>query len=157
MKPVYLFSLVCLMLIGGVSCTHKSHDYNVHGDYLLIGDVGGFAMLPVYPFYLISNGELRKDTAVSSTNFPSDISGFRFNTLLPASKYETVKNLPSAIPAELLNHNNETIGLIFPDMGHTVVWASVNGVTYKWYFEGDQSNSSAAVQQFVTGLQVVFQ
>ena len=119
--------------------------------------MGGFINKPTTNFYRISNGLLTEDTSVRYGYPPTDVSQLNFNITLPATRYDSVKSLLTSIPSDLLSKNNMHIGGIFPDLGYTDVWASINGVSYKWYFEGDQSTSSPAIQQFVNSLQVIFQ
>ena len=156
MKSILIFCLFLLLLSGATSCKHDGK-YKISGDYMIIGQAGGFVGPGAFTnYYLISGGTLKEDTTVLNSLPPADISRFNFNITLPSTKYATVSNLLSAIPSELLSRNNTHIGGIYPDMGYTDVRASINGTTYRWYFEGDQSTSSIAVQQFYDSVQVVF-
>ena len=154
MKPILIFCLLLLLL--ATSCTHRGSSNTISGDYMIIGSAGGFTSR-ASTYYRISGGQLWADTVVLSYHVPTNISDFHFNTLLPASKYATVKNLLSQVPAELLSRNKQDIGNYIPDMGYTDVRTSVNGASYQWTFEGDQSGSSTAIQQFLDSVRVVFQ
>ena len=157
MKPVSAFCLLLLLLTGATSCRHGI-SHTISGDYMVIGNAGGFVgPQATTNYFLISGGTLKEDTTVLNSLPPADISGFHFNITLPSSKYATVKNLIYTIPSELLSRNNTHIGGIYPDMGYTDVRTSINGTTYRWYFEGDQSGSSTAIQQFLDSVRVVFQ
>lgn len=157
MKTIFTYCIILALAICGASCTHKNHnDYPVAGDYLVIGHPGGFVNTPLITYYLIANTHLTKDTAVPYGAVPDDISKFNFNAPGTTAQYDSVKNLPSSIPSELLSRNNQNIGQLVPDMGYYDVRASVNGAVYKWSFEGDQSGSSAAIQQFVTQAETLF-
>ena len=156
MKPVFAICLSMLLLVSTTSCRHGI-SRTISGDYMIIGRAGGFVGTQATTnYYLISGGTLKQDTSVLSTLPPADISGFNFNITMPSSKYAAVKNLIYTIPSELLSRNNAHIGGIYPDMGYTDVRTSINGTVYRWYFEGDQSTSSIAIQQFFDSVQVVF-
>src|ERR1019366_2256279 len=106
MKPVFSFCVLLLFIIADTSCMHKSNNYTITGDYMIIGHPGGFVASPTINYYLISNGQVREDTTVLYGVLPDDISKFNFNIVLSAAKYDSVKNLPSSIPSELLSRNN---------------------------------------------------
>ena len=108
-------------------------------------------------YYLISNGQLKKNVSNGNNNVPDDITKFNFTTVQSASKYASVKDLLTSIPPELLSQNNAHIGDFWPDAGYTDIRTSINGVAYRWYFEVGQSGSSQAIQQFLAKANVVFQ
>ena len=156
MKRPYSSCLLLLLIIAGTSCKHNSADYTITGDYMIIGRAGGFVALPYDTYYLISGSQLREDTTVPYAAIPDDISKFNFNIVMPASKYDSVKNLPASIPSELLGRNNQTIGSYIPDAGYTDIRTSINGVAYKWIFAPDQSSSSPAIHHFLDSVAIVF-
>jgi hypothetical protein len=144
-------------MLAVASCT-KGIKSTISGDYMIIGQAGGFVgPAATSKYYLINNGQLKEDTTVLNTQPPADITGFHFTFTLPASKYDRVKSLLTSVPSELLSRNGEHIGRLFPDAGYTDVRTSINGKTYRWYFEGDQSINSTVVQQFYDSVQVIFQ
>jgi hypothetical protein len=151
-------NLLLVLLVFGMSSCQKNKLKNatiVAGDYMIVGWTGGFAGTSVHNYYLISHGEVRKDVA-QWKQVPDDLSKFDFSEVIPVSKYNAVKDIPNSIPAELLNMNNQDIGVAFPDAGFTDIRTTINGVPYRWAFEADISASSPAVQQFVASAQRVF-
>jgi hypothetical protein len=157
MKAVFSLSFLLLLMLGSTSCTKgvKTSPGATAGSYMIIGSAGGF-LLPTLRYYDIANGELKEDTSVPYGRVPDDITQFNFNVTLPAANYDSVKNLPSSVPPELLSRNNEHIGGLVPDLGYTDIRTSVNGIAYRWYFEAQQTGSSPAVQQFVKDARKVF-
>jgi hypothetical protein len=158
MKHFFAFAAPLLLLFTFASCTHKGADnkYVISGDYMIIGHPGGFTTRLTDIYYIISDGQLRADTAVPYGGGPDDINKFNFSVVMPVAKYDAVKNVPASIPSELLSRNNQTIGSYIPDVGYTDVRTSVNGTAYKWSFAADQSASSPAIQQFLDSVAVVF-
>lgn len=157
MKPYYKYLLLIIAAITFVATgckKEKASSFSItSGDYLLAGRTGGYvAAGSKATFYVLNNGEMRKDTNQREGAIPATISGFNFNTLLSTASYSEAAYLQTAVPAELLNRNGEHIGNYFPDMGYTLVMTRKDGVTYTWYFEGDQAGSSVAVQAFVQGI-----
>jgi len=152
----HLVTLLLLTIVVGTGCTKKKNNYTITGDYLIVGNAGGFTNGGPTTYYLINNGELRSDNTVSSVHPVDNISDFKFNTRLPDADYQQVKRLPSLVPAELLSRNGQQIGDPFVDAGYTDVRTSVGGVAYRWYMQADQSKSSDAIRQFVDSLQIVF-
>jgi hypothetical protein len=148
---------ILLLAISITSCSHKKTNTSLTGDFLIAGRMGGFVVAGSYTnYYLISGGTLKVDTTVVNGNPPEVSYGFSFNTTLAPSRYEAVKNIPSSIPSELLAMSNQHIGNIYPDMGYIDVRTSIGGGLYHWYFEGDQSTSSPAIQHFVASLDSLF-
>ena len=150
----FLFILLACSIVG---CKKESATSTVAGDYVIAGETGGF----VPPnsrstYYAISGTELKKDTTQPYAYIPTSVGQFRFTLLMPATSFAAVADVPRTIPAELLSKNNQHIGGIFPDAGYMVVFTSINGMNYAWYFEADQSASSAAIQQFVMKLRGLF-
>ena len=157
MKSAVIFCLSLLVVLSVTSCK-KSVQYSASGEYLVVGSAGGFisGSQPTH-YFIVSGGQVREDLNVNSGMVPDNINQFNFNTVLPAAKYNAVKGLLSAIPSELLTRNNQDIGAPIPDMGYIDVRASIKGVSYRWTFEGDQSGTSAAIQQFLDSVQTDFQ
>jgi hypothetical protein len=147
--------LVLLLATGITSCQKGGEKKVVRGDYMIVGWTGGFAGYGVHNYYLISNGKLMKDVS-KWTVLPDSINQFDFSEVLSQSKYDSVKDLPAAIPPELLGRNNADIGMYGPDMGFTDVRTTIGGVAYRWRFEANQDSSSAAIQQFVAKTKMVF-
>lgn len=151
MKTSSTLLLSFILLAATVSCKkNNTVSPPVAGDYLIVGQTGGFTSAEARAtYYQIKNGELKADTSQSYHNVPADINKFNFNYLQSSTKYERVKDLLTAIPAELLRKNNAKIGTYMVDAGYTDVRTSVNGVVYTWKFEADQKGSSAEVQTYV--------
>jgi len=145
--PLFVFATVFF------SCTKKNTHFDIKGDYLIAGRTGGFIEPSANAtYYLVSNGALRADNSEAYRSIPTNANNFNFSVVLPASKYDSVKDLITSIPAELFAKNNADIGLLVEDAGYFDVRVSINGVAYKWTFEADQTSSSPAVQQFVQRL-----
>jgi len=151
-----LHKLPLLLLLCVAACTHKSTNPPLTGDYMIIGHPGAFTNTPRLTFYLLAHNTLMRDTSVLYAQVPDDNSKFSFTIPATAAQYDAVKTLLSGIPAELLGKNNQHIGQLFPDAGYTDVRVTIGGTAYRWYFEGDRSGCSAAVQQFVTQAEQVF-
>ena len=150
MKNTSLFFLVSLGVILLFSCTKGKKNSLQPADFMIIGHMGGFVPY-TSPFYKLTSSQLWEDTTKYDYThpLPADFANLNFNYQLSSSKFDSVKDLLSSIPAELFGRNNTHIGGLFPDVGYTDVRASVNGVIYHWGFEADQSTSSTAIQQFV--------
>lgn len=149
-----ILSLLVVALFSFSSCKKvKNTSYNVTGDYLVAGHTGGYVIAGSRtPFYVLNNGEMRKDTSVVEGAVPAGITGFNFNVLLPAINYDSAAYLQTSIPSELFALNGAHIGRYFVDYGYTVVMTRKDGVEYKWYFEGDLTGCSASVQAFMLGI-----
>ena len=147
MKTTLSVFLVLLASIAAISCNKKSQA-TLTGNYLIIGHDGGFVAY-VSNYYLITKTGLSKDTThYDYGKVPTNFRDFKFNYQLPTAQYDTVKDLLTSIPSELLSKNNTDIGGYCPDYGYDDIRASIDGVLYEWKFECDQSGSSAAVQEF---------
>ncbi len=157
MKSYKILLLLTLLILAGASCRKKKVVTAATPDYLIVGWTGGYVPADYKASYFrISSGELRIDTSQYSVSIPKDVSKFNFNYLQPVAKYDKVKDLPAAIPAELYSKNNATIGTYMVDAGYTDVRAQVNGVVYKWQFEAKQDSSSAEVRAFYKRLNTDF-
>jgi hypothetical protein len=151
MKPTNILLLLMLSLFLNTSCK-TSKITSPKDDYVIVGWGGGIAALARY--YIIENGQLRKDTTHSTlVSVPEDNSKFQFDYVQPDSMYQKVANLRASIPDELLQNNNATYGESWPDGGYREVRTKINDVAYRWHFEIDQSKSSAAVQAFYKRLE----
>jgi hypothetical protein len=154
MKQIFSVILGSLLLITDVGCKkHQDSGYAATADYLVVGRVGGFIAQPTKVFYLVTSTEFRKDTAVVTP--PTDSAGFNFNTLFSAADLNTVTNIRSQIPAELVASGGGNVGSALPDAGYLEVIASIKGTTYTWYFQADISHTSTAVQSFAAGAEKV--
>jgi hypothetical protein len=100
---------------------------------------------------------VKKDVSQWNNVVPDNLSEFNFANVQSAGKYDSVKDLLSSVPPELLNENNASIGGFLPDAGYTDIRTTINGVAYRWTFEADQTASGAAIQQFLSKANVVFQ
>lgn len=152
MKSIHYFLLVlCLPLFCFTTCKRV---YVGKDDRIIVGWGGGIAAQARY--YLIGNGQLRKDTVHTALGMvPDSVEGFQFDVVMPDSMYRKVADLKQHIPAELLNHNNTTYGRTIPDGGYYEVRTMMGGKWYKWLFEMDQRKSSAAVKEFYGRLMVL--
>lgn len=149
-----ILSIFAVLLLAVTGCKHeKTTSVPVTGDYLAAGHTGGFVIAgSKATFYVLNNGEMRKDTTQLEGAIPTVITGFNFSVMLSAADYSAAAYLQTSIPSELFSRNGEHIGIYNPDYGYTQVMTRTGGVEYKWYFEGDQSSSSAAVQTFLQGI-----
>ncbi len=155
MKNKILVFVILPFLFLMLSCTNKKGA--TIGDYLLFYQAGGFAGGSQQPYYLLSSGKLQADTSAGLRQSSMSVNNLNFNYQLPAAKYNMVSNLLASIPAEMLNNNNKDFGTSpGMDMGGIVVKASLNGQSYTWTFEPDQSASSPAVVQFITEIRLLF-
>jgi hypothetical protein len=146
-----IFVLLLLAALCFVSCSHKKTTDYLAGDYVIVGSTGGFAgPIAMTPYYLIANGQLREDATLGVNRVPQDIHDFHFDVLMPAAKYDSVKDLILRIPSELLGHPTASYGTSFPDAGYTEVRASIRGVNYYWQFQIDQTGTSAAIQDYIS-------
>lgn len=157
MKPYlkYLMPVVTAIALFAVGCKKdKNNSTPVTGDYLVAGRTGGFVVAGSKAhFYLLNNSTMRKDTTQIEGAIPTTINGFNFTILLSADNYTQAAYLQSSIPIELFGRKNEHIGAMVPDQGYIYVMTRKDSVDYKWYLEGDQSSSSAAIQTFVQGIE----
>ncbi len=157
MKKLFNFFSVLFFSFSLVSCVPKANVHQItSGDYLIIGHPGGFTNNPVLTYYYLNTTQLTKDMAVPYAAVPDDNTKFNFNASGTAVQYALVASMLTNIPAELLAKNNQNIGGLVPDVGYTDVRARINGVTYKWNFESDQSGSSEAVKVFVSQANTLF-
>ena len=138
------------------SCVHDPKTYPISGHYLVVGHPGGFVSTTVLKYYRINQGQIMMDATVPYAAVPDRLSLFHFTTAVNSTQYTAVLSLPDNIPAELLSKNGQHIGNAFPDMGYLDVRATINGTDYQWGFEGDQSGSSPAVQNFVSTARLLF-
>lgn len=140
--------LLLLFLLVIVASCKKKHQPAMVGNYMIIGHNGGFVTINE-PYYLLTTSQLLKDTTQYWGKVPDDISKFHFNVVESSAKYDSVKSILNVIPNELFGVNHASIGSTFPDVGYEDVRTSANGVLYQWYFQSDQSNSSAQIRQFI--------
>jgi hypothetical protein len=123
---------------------------------MIVGARGTFAgNYATRDYYLISNGQLWK-AAVDGIYVSGDISKLDFNTVMPATTYQQVKDLSNTIPAELTDTTYARIGVFWADAGWREVKMSKNGKVYEWYFGQDISTASPAVREFVDKVEVLY-
>ncbi len=148
---------VLLSAVLSVSCTHSPRTTNVAAEYIIIGPGGGFRP-PIGTYYYLSSTQLLADTAVVLYNPPSDITLFKFDSVLPSAKHAAVKDVLTVIPWEILanNHGEFGISTAAVDGGYTVVRTSINGIDYDWKFHDKLDNASVEVKQFMEKVKVIF-
>ena len=151
-----IFSFLMLLTIGFSSCQKSNHAATLSGDYMIIGATGGLAgPVPLSEYYLIDNGQLWKASKFDQVT--DDNSKFNFSTLMPAAKYNLVKDLMSNIPAELLNNSDISIGVSYPDCGFRDVRVRIHGIVRVWHFECEQDGLSPEVKQFIATINSLYQ
>lgn len=149
MRTLTTLLLAAVALIS-TSCSKQK---NVSGDYIIVGQVGGIGGIADY--YIISNGQLKHDTARGP--IPDDITKLRFDVVMPDARYQKVAHLKESIPGELLNQNGKEFGLhSHSDILGLVVNTTINGTRYQWSFTDDLSNCSSAIRQFVANAELAF-
>ncbi len=130
---------------------------NMRNDYFIFGYTGQETVPETRaPFFRVGNGQLRKDDSITVSTVPNDVRLFDFTELLSPNEYAQVDDLQASIPAELLGQNNASVGNEIPDAGYIDVRASINGKSYRWYLESDQTASSPAIREFVRRLRTCF-
>jgi len=159
MKYPKLYPTQCLLLIvlmatlacgwGLTGCTKTTGRYPILNDYFIYGRVGGYTAADARAkYFLVNNGQLRKDGTQPMQSPPTGIEQFDFNTRCPEDEYNTVADLPSSIPAEIKKLNNTTIGMEMPDAGYADIRARINGTEYKWRIEAGLDSVSEVVREF---------
>lgn len=150
---IFLWLLVCF--IG--ACKKPEQTSGITGNYFIYGHAGGFTT-PDYrtTYFLVNNGRLLKDGSQLGQSPPVNVELFRFTQLCPALQYNSVADLPSSIPAELLQMNNSTIGATMPDAGYSDVRARINGTNYKWVFEANLDSVSQPIREFYNRCNISF-
>ncbi|MES2704491.1 MAG: hypothetical protein V4649_17765 [Bacteroidota bacterium] len=142
--------LACATLF---SCKEPRIYAPVPAQYIVSANVGGYVSATAKAnYYRISDGHLDLDTTQLRYQTLVLTTTLAFDVPQPTAKYNEVADLRLNVPGELLPHHNEHIGSGLIDSGVTDVTVMVDGHLYRWYFEADQSRSSAAVQQFVQRL-----
>ncbi len=158
MRSILTIVLILAVVITGMSCKKGTPaTYPVEGDYLIAGHSDGFVAggNPVI-YYLINNGQLRKDVSKTEATVPTDVSGFNFSIQMLQVSYAAVADLLTTIPSELLARNNAYIGSqVVADIPTLDVRTSIHGTLYRWTFSEDQSSSSAAVQLFYNRINAI--
>lgn len=151
---VLLLAIFGTFILPSCKKVKESVSVPVTGDYLIMGYAGGFTMPnATTSYYLITTTEYRKDSTVLTQGVPESNNGFNFSYLYSPVEFGRVAYLLHSIPRELLNRNGAHIGGYWPDAGYLEVRSSMSGNKYVWYFEADQTSSSATIQQFVAELQ----
>jgi hypothetical protein len=154
MKTIYIF--LAVLIITSSSCTKSKNTTNPMTSYIVVGQTGGFTQANARAtYFMIANGQLKQDTTQPYYDVPATTSGFNFSVTMPDSLYRKCADVTAMLPPELLQMNHTHIGTQLPDAGYTDVRTTINGVDYQWFFEQDQSTSSQAVQNFVSGVRAV--
>ena len=154
MKKLYLL-LIAALALGTLSCRKHSSIASGNYDFMIIGTYYGECMGKCANFYQIKGGQLFQDTSVTYMRVAPGMnaSEFKFNVVLPASKYALVQDLPSAVPQELYSYNNKTFGQPDAhDQGAIAVYMSVNNVVYKWVLDPDLARENDNMAAFVKRL-----
>jgi hypothetical protein len=142
MRKIHALLLLALLL-ASVSC--KKNYPKVKGDYFIVGWSGTFAGISKY--FIVTDSQLLQDTTKGP--IPEAVGDFQFDYPLPQAKFDKVRQLPYEIPAEMLSQNNKAFGKITMSDGVAIEVRSMkDGVQYRWYFNDDLNECSAAVQQF---------
>lgn len=157
MKQLFYFTALILTLITANSCTKSPEKYKITGDYFILGRTGGFTIPDAKTtYYLVNNGEFRKDMTQKRQSTLASIDNFNFHFMFHPSEYVTVNDLPYSIPDALLSRNNQTIGMMMPDAGNIDMRASINGVEYKWTIEYNLDSVDVAIKNFVNRCETAF-
>jgi hypothetical protein len=157
MKSRYFAILIALFYIPVCACKKAPQQSSITGDYFIYGHAGGYTT-PDYhtSYFLVNNGKLLKDASQLAQSPPANIELFRFTQLCPVAQYNSVADLPSSIPVELLRHNNAIIGSSMPDAGYSDLRARINGTTYKWVFEANLDSVSQPIREFYNRCNISF-
>jgi len=155
MKKLYLLLIIALMT-GTLSCRkHSRTTSSGNYDFMIIGTYYGECMGKCASFYQIKGGQLLQDTSVTYMRVAPGMnaSEFRFNVVLPASKYALVQDLPSAVPQQLYSENGKVYGQPDAhDQGAVAVYISVNNVVYKWVIDPDMIKGTDDLAKFTERL-----
>lgn len=155
-KLIYLLGLL-LTMATLYSCTKTPTKYKVVGDYFIMGRSGGFTMPNASTtYYLINNGQLRKDMTQGRQSIITNVDDFNFHYMFHPADYVGVNDIPYSIPSALLDRNNQTIGMMIPDAGHIDMRASINGVMYKWTIEYNLDSVDVSIKDFVNRCESAF-
>jgi len=144
-----------MALLAYSSCTPKHID--PAADYMIVFSAGGIFGGTHRPYYVLTTSSLIADTTHDRLLPPVTLSGLNLNYVQPQAKFDQVKSLLTAIPAELLANNNKEFGTMpGNDMYSVAVQAHINGKDYSWGFQLDQTGSSAPVVQFYNRVVLFF-
>jgi len=156
MKAVISFFFIFAAVISSCHKRATSTAPDLSKDYMIIGARGTiFGNYATRDYYLINNGQLWK-AAVDGTYVSGDVSKLNFKSAMPAARYEQVKDLPGAIPAELTDTTFARIGVFWADAGCREVKIRKNGNVYELNFGQDLSTTSPAVRVFVDKIEVLY-
>jgi hypothetical protein len=157
MKKLLHFLALIVIAITINSCTKTPEKYKVSGDYFIMGRIGGFTIPDAKTtYYLVNNGELRKDMTQRRQSSIESVDDFNFHYLFHPADYVGVNDIPYSIPDTLLKSNNQTIGEMIPDAGNIDMRASINGVMYKWTIEYNIDSVDVAIRDFVNRCETAF-
>lgn len=157
MSARYVSLFMAILCIAAWSCKKQQPQRGPTGDYFIYGHAGGYTS-PDYhtAYYLVNNGKLLKDVSQLAQAPPASIELFRFTEVCPATQYNSVADLPSSIPQELLQQSDATIGASLPDAGYSDIRARINGVTYKWVFEANLDSVASPIREFYNRCNISF-
>jgi len=151
MKKLLHFLALIVIAVTINSCTKTPEKYKISGDYFIMGRIGGFTMPDAKTtYYLVINGEFRKDMTQNRQSTPASTDDFNFHYMFHPSDYVGVNDLPYSIPSALLSSNNQTIGIMIPDAGQIDMRASINGVVYRWAIEYNLDSVDVSIKDFVS-------
>lgn len=157
MKKLFYFIGLLLTIITVSSCTKTPEKYKVTGDYFIMGRINGFVSSDSRTtYYLVNNGELRKDMTQNRISTITSVDDFNFHYLFHPADYVGVNDILYSIPDTLLKSNNQTIGMMIPDAGHIDMRASINGTAYKWTIEYNLDSVDVSVKDFVNRCESAF-
>lgn len=149
-----LAAMVCLVAEG---CRKPTGRYPILNDYFIYGRVGGFTAPDARAnYFLVTDGQLRKDATQRMQAPPISVEQFDFNTRCPEDQYNSVADLPSSIPNEIKKLNNSTIGTEIPDAGYADIRARIGGVEYKWRVEAGLDSVSEVIREFYNRCNISF-
>ncbi|GAA4468056.1 hypothetical protein GCM10023093_24940 [Nemorincola caseinilytica] len=147
--------LVCGMVFS--ACHKPTGRYPILGDHFIYGRLGGFTTPDAHAnYFLVNNGQLRKDATQRMQAPPPGLDQFDFNTRCPEDQYNSVADLPHSIPTELKALNNTTIGTELPDAGYADIRARIDGVEYKWRIEAGLDSVSGPIREFYNRCNISF-
>jgi hypothetical protein len=150
MKKLFYFLAIILTISAASSCTKKAKKYTITGDYFLFARTGTFDLPNGPNYYLVNNGELRKDVSQSYPLGGNGLTAFNFNYKCSPQEYAGVNDLPYSIPAQLFGRQKPTASYL-SFMGGTFLdmRASINGTQYTWFIDYANDTADATIRDFL--------